>query len=144
MHPFMAATGPSFRQGYHLSSLHSVDIYPLMCHLLQIPPQPNNGTLTMARCLLANEVCGESLVVVSFVMGVIFFLLTIVGKFTWLQPCYNVLSVHNISICSCLDFPVWCKPKLQVGSVTWSNESKWKTFWTFWPNTRSESRRHKP
>ncbi|PAA75687.1 hypothetical protein BOX15_Mlig016527g1, partial [Macrostomum lignano] len=45
----MFAVGPSFRQGVELNgtndgSFRQVDIYGLMCHLLQIRPQPNNGS----------------------------------------------------------------------------------------------------
>ncbi|CAG06345.1 unnamed protein product, partial [Tetraodon nigroviridis] len=75
MHPFMAASGPSFRQGYKMSSLQSVDLYPLMCYLLQIPAQPNNGSLSNAKCLMVTAVTGEAFVVVILVAGVIIFLM---------------------------------------------------------------------
>lgn len=80
MHPFLAATGPSFRQGYQISSLQSLDIYPLMCHLLSITPLPNNGTLTKARCLLAAENCGVAPLVIGLVVGILLVLTTITGK----------------------------------------------------------------
>ncbi|XP_028255909.1 bis(5'-adenosyl)-triphosphatase enpp4 [Parambassis ranga] len=83
MHPFLAAAGPSFRQGYQLKSLQSVDVYPLMCHLLSVPPRRNNGTLTQARCLLAAESCGDVAMVTALVVGVLFILSTITGLF-WL------------------------------------------------------------
>ncbi|XP_047432346.1 bis(5'-adenosyl)-triphosphatase enpp4 [Mugil cephalus] len=71
MHPFLAAAGPSFRRGYELNSLHSVDVYPLMCRLLSVPPQPNNGTLSQARCMLTAESCSEVPLVVGLVVGVL-------------------------------------------------------------------------
>ncbi|XP_038150698.1 bis(5'-adenosyl)-triphosphatase enpp4 isoform X1 [Cyprinodon tularosa] len=77
MHPFLAATGPGFRQGVQMKSLQSVDIYPLMCRLLAVPAQPNNGSLTSARCLLAGESCWETSVVIGLVVGVLL-LLTII------------------------------------------------------------------
>lgn len=80
MHPFLAAAGPSFRRGYRMSSLQSVDIYPLMCHLLSVPPQPNNGTLTQARCMLAAEHCGNVALVIGLVVSVLLVLTTITGK----------------------------------------------------------------
>lgn len=80
MHPFMAATGPSFRQGYRIGSLQSVDIYPLMCHLLSVAAQPNNGTLTEARCLLTAETCWDVPLMVGLVVGVLLALTTITGK----------------------------------------------------------------
>lgn len=80
MHPFMAASGPGFRQGYKMRSLQSVDLYPLMCYLLQIPAQPNNGSLSDAKCLMMSAVSGEGFVVVSLVLGVIIFVMTTASK----------------------------------------------------------------
>lgn len=80
MHPFLAAAGPSFRQGYELSSLQSVDVYPLMCRLLSVLPKPNNGTLSQARCMLATESCSAVPLVVGLVIGVLLVLTTITGK----------------------------------------------------------------
>lgn len=88
MHPFLAATGPSFRHGYQLSSLQSVDIYPLMCQLLSVPPRPNNGTLSQARCLLAAETCRDAMLVIGLGVGTLIALLTAFGKFVFF--CYNI------------------------------------------------------
>ncbi|CAG0878583.1 unnamed protein product [Darwinula stevensoni] len=52
MQPFFLARGPAFKKGYVGSSLESVDIYPLLCHLLQLTPNPNNGSLIHALPLL--------------------------------------------------------------------------------------------
>ncbi|KAG7249374.1 hypothetical protein CRUP_017236 [Coryphaenoides rupestris] len=57
MHPFLAASGPGFQRGYRTTGLRSVDVYPLMCHLLGVAPAPNNGSLAQARCVLAGESC---------------------------------------------------------------------------------------
>ncbi|XP_019958951.1 bis(5'-adenosyl)-triphosphatase enpp4 [Paralichthys olivaceus] len=83
MHPFMAAAGPSFREGYRMGNLNSVDIYPLMCHLLSVPPQPNNGSLTQARCLLAAETCEDLSLIISLVLGILLVLATITLFFRW-------------------------------------------------------------
>lgn len=80
MHPFFAGVGPGFRQGYQISSLQSVDVYPLMCRLLAVPCQPNNGTLTQARCLLVNETCLDLLLVISLVVGVLMLLTALTGR----------------------------------------------------------------
>ncbi|XP_040888085.1 bis(5'-adenosyl)-triphosphatase enpp4 isoform X2 [Toxotes jaculatrix] len=85
MHPFLAAVGPSFRRGYRISSLQSVDIYPLMCHLLSVPPQPNNGTLNHSRCLLAAETCWDVPLVIGLVVGVLLVLTTITVLFRFLS-----------------------------------------------------------
>lgn len=81
MHPFLAATGPSFRRDYQISTLQSVDIYPLMCHLLSVIPQPNNGTLTQARCLLAAETCSDVPLMIGLVVGVLLVLTMITVLF---------------------------------------------------------------
>lgn len=80
MHPFMAASGPSFRQSYKMKTLQSVDLYPLMCYLLQIPAQPNNGTLSNAKCLMVTAVSGEGFLAVSLVFGMILFIVTVAGE----------------------------------------------------------------
>nr|XP_061803442.1 bis(5'-adenosyl)-triphosphatase enpp4-like [Nerophis lumbriciformis] len=90
MHPFMAARGPSFRRGYRLKTLESVDIYSLMCHLLAVSPQPNNGTLAKARCMLVAECGWDASALVGLAMGIIivFATLTVLFKLMtrWLQP----------------------------------------------------------
>ncbi|CAL9698787.1 unnamed protein product [Knipowitschia caucasica] len=89
MHPFLAAVGPSFRQGYRLSSIQSVDVYPLMCRLLGIEGRPNNGSLSHTRCLLAQESCWETPRVVGLVVGVLLVLATVTALFAffgWKRP----------------------------------------------------------
>ncbi|XP_062857395.1 ectonucleotide pyrophosphatase/phosphodiesterase family member 5 [Trichomycterus rosablanca] len=55
MHPVFVARGPSFRTGYTKASMRSVDLYPLMCSILGIQPQPNNGSLISVRDLLVES-----------------------------------------------------------------------------------------
>lgn len=58
MSPFFLATGPGFRStivggGQIISSIHLIDIYPLMCALLNLnKPAPNNGSLSRVMSLL--------------------------------------------------------------------------------------------
>ena len=52
MHPFFIARGPAFKQGYKSGPIDMVDIYPLICHLLNIEPLPNNGSLDRIAHLL--------------------------------------------------------------------------------------------
>lgn len=52
MHPFFIALGPAFKQGYKSGPIDMVDIYPLICHLLNIEPLPNNGSLDRIAHLL--------------------------------------------------------------------------------------------
>lgn len=78
MHPFMAATGPSFRVGLRTTGLRSVDLYPLMCHLLAITPRPHNGSIAAVQCLLAAEVCSRRPHVATLTVG-LFLLLAVAG-----------------------------------------------------------------
>lgn len=55
MQPVFVARGPAFRQNYVKTSMRSVDLYPLMCHILAIRPLPNNGSLLNVRDLLSPE-----------------------------------------------------------------------------------------
>ena len=45
MKPIFFARGPDFRKGVKSTSILSVDIYPLVCRLLNIEAAPNNGSL---------------------------------------------------------------------------------------------------
>ncbi|CAH8468809.1 unnamed protein product [Dicrocoelium dendriticum] len=57
MHPFFIASGPSFRAGETVEVVNSVDVYPLLCRLLQIAPKPHNGSFArIATELLKPEV----------------------------------------------------------------------------------------
>ncbi|XP_077018081.1 bis(5'-adenosyl)-triphosphatase ENPP4 [Tamandua tetradactyla] len=57
MHPFLAARGPAFHKGYKHRTINTVDIYPMMCHILGLKPQPNNGTFGNTKCLLVDQWC---------------------------------------------------------------------------------------
>ncbi|XP_056157503.1 bis(5'-adenosyl)-triphosphatase enpp4 isoform X2 [Lampris incognitus] len=92
MHPFLAAAGPSFRQGYRATELQSVDIYPLMCHLLAVHPRPNNGTLAHSRCMLSESSCMEVPMIVGLVIGVLLLLATITALFRLMKPRQPLLS----------------------------------------------------
>ncbi|KAM4559696.1 bis(5'-adenosyl)-triphosphatase enpp4 [Odontesthes bonariensis] len=85
MHPFLAAAGPSFHRGYRIGSLQSVDVYPLMCRLLAVPAQPNNGSLAQARCLLASETCWDVSLVICLVVGVLLLLSALTVLFGWMS-----------------------------------------------------------
>ena len=45
MKPIFFARGPDFRKGVKSTSILSVDIYSLVCRLLNIEAAPNNGSL---------------------------------------------------------------------------------------------------
>jgi len=54
MRPFFMASGPDFKQNYSVKSFQLVDLYPLMCLLLELKPADNNGSLDIVSNLLAE------------------------------------------------------------------------------------------
>ncbi|XP_062972011.1 bis(5'-adenosyl)-triphosphatase ENPP4 [Elgaria multicarinata webbii] len=77
MHPFLAAHGPAFRKGHVQKTICTVDIYPMMCHVLGLSPEPNNGTLSNAKCLLADQWCINAPEAIGIVIGVFMVLTTL-------------------------------------------------------------------
>ncbi|KAG9343706.1 hypothetical protein JZ751_013084 [Albula glossodonta] len=55
MKPFFRAVGPSFRQNLEVGPFETVNVYPLMCHLLGIKPEPNDGHLDATRHMLVSS-----------------------------------------------------------------------------------------
>lgn len=55
MQPIFLARGPAFRQRYTKTSMRSIDLYPLLCHILAVPPLPNNGSLSNVQDLLSLQ-----------------------------------------------------------------------------------------
>lgn len=45
MHPIFIAHGPAFKKGYQSQGFNNVDIYPLLCHILDLEPGPHDGNL---------------------------------------------------------------------------------------------------
>nr|XP_056722576.1 ectonucleotide pyrophosphatase/phosphodiesterase family member 7-like [Euleptes europaea] len=52
MKTIFRAFGPDFKKGYLAEPFDSIHIYPLMCHLLGVQPEPNNGSLALTRDML--------------------------------------------------------------------------------------------
>ncbi|XP_077991540.1 ectonucleotide pyrophosphatase/phosphodiesterase family member 7-like [Glandiceps talaboti] len=76
------AHGPRFKKGYEAEAFSSVDLYPLMCELLQINPAPNNGSLNAVKYMLVDIPVGgahlirssyHTLAVVLFCMILVLF-----------------------------------------------------------------------
>lgn len=56
MWPLFMARGPAFKKGYSRSGgMEQVDIYPLMCELLQIECEPHDGDLRRVQDLLVQS-----------------------------------------------------------------------------------------
>uniref|UniRef100_A0A2D4FJ75 bis(5'-adenosyl)-triphosphatase n=1 Tax=Micrurus corallinus TaxID=54390 RepID=A0A2D4FJ75_MICCO len=77
MQPFLAAHGPAFRKNYRLNSIRTIDIYPMMCHILGLKSQPNNGTLSNSKCLLVDQWCINVPEAIGIVIGVFMILTTL-------------------------------------------------------------------
>lgn len=54
MHPIFLAHGPAFRKNFTREAMNSTDLYPLLCHLLNIPAMPHNGSLRNVQDLLSS------------------------------------------------------------------------------------------
>lgn len=56
MEPIFVAVGPSFRQKFTAGEFSNVDVYPLVCTILGLPPGPNNGSLDNIYSILAQPI----------------------------------------------------------------------------------------
>ncbi|XP_004710938.1 ectonucleotide pyrophosphatase/phosphodiesterase family member 5 [Echinops telfairi] len=54
MHPIFLAQGPAFRKNFTKESMNSTDLYPLLCHLLDITATPHNGSFQKVQDLLRS------------------------------------------------------------------------------------------
>ena len=77
MHPIFIGHGPAFKTNYVSSQFRIVDIYELMCHILDVKPAPNNGTFDNVKQVLkfngANEATGVANAIENnYVMGKLF------------------------------------------------------------------------
>ncbi|XP_007901469.1 bis(5'-adenosyl)-triphosphatase enpp4 [Callorhinchus milii] len=77
MHPLLVAHGPAFRKGYKTNTIDSIDVYPLMCHILGLKEESNNGTFAHVRCLLVKELCINLPDVIGIVIGSLMVLVTL-------------------------------------------------------------------
>ncbi|XP_060597085.1 ectonucleotide pyrophosphatase/phosphodiesterase family member 5-like [Ruditapes philippinarum] len=89
MRPFFIAMGPAFKKGYVSEQFNSVDIYPLMCHILGIEPAPNNGSLDNVKGLL-REISVKDTISMT---GISF--LIVVGLSVTLAGIFAICACHN-------------------------------------------------
>ncbi|XP_076308138.1 ectonucleotide pyrophosphatase/phosphodiesterase family member 5-like [Tachypleus tridentatus] len=55
MRPLFFARGPNFKKNFTIKSVFdTVNIYPMLCHLLNIKAAPNNGSLEVVKGFLHN------------------------------------------------------------------------------------------
>lgn len=55
MKAFFRAAGPAFRKGLKVGPFETVHIYPLMCHILGIRPEVNDGRLDVTSEMLLTR-----------------------------------------------------------------------------------------
>ena len=82
MKPLFYAAGPDIRSNHTTPPFLSVDIYPLLCSLLEIDPAPNNGSLERVRNFVAKQGSAEGLS----------------NECRLLFPCH-ILSVLTVLVC---------------------------------------------
>ncbi|KAL5009956.1 hypothetical protein ScPMuIL_012261 [Solemya velum] len=59
MHPFFIAAGPAFKSGVSIDTFNNVDLYPMMCYILDLEPAPNNGSLENVKQLLKDKLADD-------------------------------------------------------------------------------------
>lgn len=55
MKPFFRAVGPDFQKNLVFGNFETVNVYPLMCHLLGINPEINDGHLDNTKNMLVAK-----------------------------------------------------------------------------------------
>lgn len=91
MSPFFIAYGPAFKKGIVSEPFDSVDIYPLMCHILELTPAPNNGSLDHVKHLL-QEKPGLFHLPISFSITAVSFLL-VVGVTVTVAGIFSICTI---------------------------------------------------
>ena len=59
MQAIFYARGPAFKKGATIEPFESVNVYPLLAHLLGIKPRPNNGSLSIFEHILTSDSKGD-------------------------------------------------------------------------------------
>ncbi|XP_072882129.1 ectonucleotide pyrophosphatase/phosphodiesterase family member 7-like [Hemitrygon akajei] len=73
------AFGPDFKKNYLAEPFESVNIYPLMCKLLNIHPEPNNGSLAYTQGMLNDQPINSDVTENSSMYPVVIGLAAVVG-----------------------------------------------------------------
>ncbi|RUS81015.1 hypothetical protein EGW08_011220 [Elysia chlorotica] len=105
MHPFFLAMGPSFKKNYSVDTFNSVDVYPLMCQLLQLTPAPNNGSMDIVKELLVDRNNSETSVTtfVTYIIGGVLVacvaIVFVFGVLRYWRYLSSVKRYHYSSLC---------------------------------------------
>ncbi|XP_040919054.1 ectonucleotide pyrophosphatase/phosphodiesterase family member 7-like [Toxotes jaculatrix] len=92
MKPFFRAVGPAFHKNLEVGPFETVNIYPLMCHILGIQPEVNDGHLNATKHMLVASAAtqGEN---VNFLKNVFTGLTAVTGL---LVVVFIVMVSHKI------------------------------------------------
>ncbi|ROT85301.1 hypothetical protein C7M84_017774 [Penaeus vannamei] len=66
-------------RGFKAPSFSNVDVYPLLCHLLSLPPGPNNGTLKDIGTVLSHPAVAELAKPLLIALGCLVILVGLIG-----------------------------------------------------------------
>uniref|UniRef100_A0A8C7CN35 Ectonucleotide pyrophosphatase/phosphodiesterase 7 n=1 Tax=Oncorhynchus kisutch TaxID=8019 RepID=A0A8C7CN35_ONCKI len=69
MNPIFRAVGPAFQKNLEVGPFETVNIYPLMCHILGIKPDPNDGHLDATKHMLVSDIKSNIFVGLAAVAG---------------------------------------------------------------------------
>uniref|UniRef100_A0AAZ3SGJ0 Uncharacterized protein n=1 Tax=Oncorhynchus tshawytscha TaxID=74940 RepID=A0AAZ3SGJ0_ONCTS len=64
MKPIFRAVGPALQKNLEVGPFETVNIYPLMCHILGIKPDPNDGHLDATKHMLVSATEGKFISVI--------------------------------------------------------------------------------
>ncbi|XP_066912455.1 bis(5'-adenosyl)-triphosphatase enpp4-like [Clytia hemisphaerica] len=86
MQTIFYARGPAFKRAVTMEAFESVNVYPLLAHLLGVKPRPNNGSLAVFKHVLkdGNLVQEESSGngnITNFVIGLVIVLVLVIGLY---------------------------------------------------------------
>ncbi|XP_013379843.2 LOW QUALITY PROTEIN: ectonucleotide pyrophosphatase/phosphodiesterase family member 5-like [Lingula anatina] len=98
MHPYFIAHGPAFKEGFVSEEFNSVDIYSLMCALLEIKPSnPVNGSLDKVKHLLRGVNSSMDTTLLTYALAIVF-VTTIAGVFS-ISACRHQHRYNKVSLC---------------------------------------------
>nr|XP_006815155.1 PREDICTED: ectonucleotide pyrophosphatase/phosphodiesterase family member 5-like [Saccoglossus kowalevskii] len=55
MRAFFIAHGPAFKSNFTSKPFNNVDVYPLICHIMNLQPGPHNGSLSAVNHMLTSS-----------------------------------------------------------------------------------------
>ncbi|XP_074867128.1 ectonucleotide pyrophosphatase/phosphodiesterase family member 7-like [Carettochelys insculpta] len=83
MKTIFRAFGPDFKENYFAAPFDSIHIYPLMCKLLGINPEPNNGSLAFTEKMLIDTSEPEpNILLAAFILSIIVAVLVLIFIFS--------------------------------------------------------------